>query len=379
MAQLINIPGLQGPIGVDVGVLHTGSGKNRFEDFPDDADPYDANAPLRMPEGDQRAEIKVEAMLHFPPQDGEGNHKPDNAYSRHVYATLPFIIQGDSVQFLATEKVLAGEAFDPRAESRSPFRLIEGKVYLSATQSPRHYLVRIWMLLGSPDGVTNTWETAEEEATWTVTFDNKDANKAGVIDKFGRIFDKVRKMIPSVSAERNEAKVTQTKGGSRTIGQMAVPREWTLQLEMPEPRKPPKPPKPMVFREGQLLPVYFDTNKAEIGHYLEPRYKTDQIKGLIRFVDEAIAKYGIENINSIEVVGHASRLGDTMANITLSSARAKFVADFLKDYFRKLKTKIPDDNINHRGEPVDEGNDKQNPWQDRVVWVTINAVRVVQP
>jgi outer membrane protein OmpA-like peptidoglycan-associated protein len=96
----------------------------------------------------------------------------------------------------------------------------------------------------------------------------------------------------------------------------------------------------------------------------------------MRVMDEQIAKYGQENIVGIEVVGHASRLGDTEPNITLSEGRAKYIADLLK---RLYKVKIPDDNIKFRGEPIEEGNNRDNSWKDRVVWVTINAVKTVSP
>jgi outer membrane protein OmpA-like peptidoglycan-associated protein len=374
MGQLINIPGLKGPIQVELSVTFGDLNKMRVEDFPDDLTPYDSSLtlPLRLwdylrglPAGKDNIQLKVEGMLSFPALDGKGGQDSKNMYQQHVYAAFPLIIQNEEIGFLATEKLLQGEPFDRAAQQRSPFRFIEGKAWLSAANKPRYVAVKIAMVLGSSDVLVESWEKSSEEATWTIGVggDKKASSTAG------GIIDKIVKWIPKPTIERQGGKTTDTKGGSRTIGQLSQTREWTMVLQLPEPK--PKP-KPIVYREGFLHPVYFDTNKKEVGNYLEPTKKTDQLKDLMRVMDEQIAKYGAENITGIEVKGHASRLGDTEPNITLSEGRAKYIADLLK---RLYKVKIPDENITFRGEPIESGNDKDNSWKDRVVWVSINAVR----
>lgn len=377
MGQLINIPALNGPIQVDLGVTLFGVGNKRlFVDFPDDADPYDAS--MKLPQGDQNANLVVQAMLGFPPQDGEGHTVWYNMYHQNVRALFPMIVKDGVVQILATEKALQGEPNRPGAQQNSPFRFIEGKAWLTATQNPRFYAVKVTMMLGTLDGKELSWSTTEEKASWSFGIevgggDKAEAKQAGIVDKAGMVIDIIKKLVPTLSAGRSGGKTTETKGGSRTVGQLTQTREWTLLLEVPEPKKPPQP---VVYREGPMHPVYFDTNKKEIGKYLEPKSKTDQLKDLIRWADAQIEKYGVENITKVTVSGHASRLGDTEANVNLSEARAKHVADFLKRFY---KMKIPDDHITFRGEPVDEGSDRDNSWKDRVVWVTIHAVRIVKP
>jgi outer membrane protein OmpA-like peptidoglycan-associated protein len=366
MGQLINIPGLKGPINVELGVTFGDVGKMRVENFPDDQTPYDSS--LTLPPGNQNTQLKVEGMLYFPALDGKGGKDSKNMYQQPVYAVFPLIIQNDEIRSIVTEKLLQGEPFDRAAQERSPFRFIEGKAWLSATNNPRYVALKIAMVLGSSDVLVESWETSSEEATWTIGVggDEKKASSTA-----GGIIDKVVKWIPKPTIERHGGKTTDTKGGTRTIGQLSQTREWTMLLELPEPK--PKP-KPIIYREGFTFPVYFDTNKKEVGNYLEPTKKTDQIKDLMRVMDEQIAKYGVENITEIEVKGHASRLGDTEPNITLSEGRARYIADLLN---RLYKVKIPDANITFRGEPIEPGNDKDNSWKDRVVWVSINAVRKI--
>jgi outer membrane protein OmpA-like peptidoglycan-associated protein len=356
--------------------------KKSVGDFPDDDTPYDSA--LTLPptfwdylrgSGNQDA-LKIEATLGFPPIDENGGAAPQNLYLQNVYAAFPFIFQNDEVRFLVTERLLQGESLNRTAQQRSPFRFIEGKAWLSATNDPGYVAVKISMVLGSADVWVESWEKSEEAATWTIGVgfgggENK-ASAAGI----GETIDKIIKWLPKPTIERQSGKTTDTKGRSRTVGQLSQTREWLMLLKLPEQKKPKPRPKPMVFKEGFVFPVYFDTNKKEVGNYLEPKKKTDQIKDLMRVMDEQLAKYGAENITGIEVVGHASRLGDTEPNLTLSEGRARYIADLLK---RIYKVKIPEENIRFRGEPVEEGSNKDNSWQDRVVWVTINAARTVSP
>jgi len=379
MPQLINIPALKGPIGVDLSVSVGDGFKGRFENFPDDDSPYDSalTVPLQfwdylrgLPAGNSDTRVKVEAMLSFPPLDGKGEKEAKNMYQQHIYAVFPFTLKGDEIQFLATEKLVQGEPLDRVAQQRSPFRFIEGKAWISATNDPKFVAVKIALVLGSSDVLVESWEKSSEDAQWTIGIGggdkNASANAAGLIDK-------IIKWIPKPTIERQGGKTTDTTGGSRTVGDLSQKREWMMLLKLPE-RKPK--PQPVIYREGFMFPVYFDTNKKEVGMYREPKKNTDQLKDLMRAMDEQLAKYGADNITGIEVVGHASRLGDTEPNITLSEGRAKYVADLLK---RVYKVKIPDENIKFRGEPIEEGNDKDNSWKDRVVWVSINAVRKVSP
>ncbi|MGO4513829.1 OmpA family protein [Bradyrhizobium sp. 2TAF36] len=367
--QFINIPGLKGPIGVALSVLVGVGRKERFEDFPDDETPMDSSLTVPtqfwdylrgLPAGHADTLLSVQAMLYFPSLDGKGARDGKNMYQQHVRADFPFIFQNDEVRFLVTEKLLQGEPFNRAAQQRSPFRFIEGKAWLSATNDPRYVAVKTSMVLGSADVLVESWETTKEDATWKVGVSKESA--AGIIDK-------IIKWIPKPTVERESGKTTDTRGGTRTVGDLAQKREWTMLLNLPEQK--PKP-ESVIYNESYKHPVYFDTNKREVGNYHEPKNKMDQIKDLMRVMDAQILKYGAENITGIEVVGHASRLGDTEPNITLSEGRAKYVADLLK---RLYKVKIPDENIKFRGEPVDEGNDKDNSWKDRVVWVTIKAVR----
>jgi outer membrane protein OmpA-like peptidoglycan-associated protein len=364
MGQLINIPALKGPIQVAVSVTFGDIGKMRVEDFTDDQTPYDSS--LTLPPGNQNTKLKVEAMLTFPPIDRKGGTDSKNMYQQYVYALFPVIIQDDEIRFVVTEKLLQGEPFDPAAQQRSPFRFIEGKAWLSATNNPRYVALKIAMVLGSSDVWVESWESSSEEATWDVSVGGGEKKASSTA---GGIIDKVVKWIPKPTIERHGGKTTDTTGGTRTIGQLSQTREWTMLLKLPEPKRKPKP---VIYREGFLQPVYFDTDKKEVGNYLEPKKKTDQIKDLMRVMDEQIAKYGAENITGIEVKGYASRLGDTVPNLNLSEGRAKFIADLLK---RVYKIKIPEENIIPRGEPLQPGNDKDNSWKDRVVWVSINAVR----
>lgn len=367
VTQYINIPDLPGAILVDYAVSYTVNGKQRNAE-KSDKDPYDAS--LKLPQGDHNAEIKVWVMLTFPALNREGEVAWENWYIQNVSALLRLEIQKGQVISIASEKRLQGETFNPGAMQKSPFRFIEGRAWLNATQSPRYYALKFMMVVGSSEIKVDTWETNNQDPSWKggVEFggDSKKASVTGVIDT-------ITKFFPKVGFERIGAAESRSQGGSRTPGQLAQTREWTVILEVPEPKQVPKP---VIYSESFTHPVYFDTNRKEIGKYLHPQNKTDQLQDLIRVVDTQIAKYGKENIRGVEVRGHASRLGDTLPNINLSEARAKHVADFLKRFY---KFKISDEDITFRGEPVDEGNNKDNSWKDRVVWVSINAVRQGEP
>jgi outer membrane protein OmpA-like peptidoglycan-associated protein len=369
MSQLINIPGLKAPIGVGIFATYGSSTKSRAAaDFMDDADPYDAL--LKLPPGDLIADLKVVAILGFPPSNGEGGFVPGNVYFQTVSAVFPKITQRDGVPtFSVTEKMLQGEPSNSNAQARSPFRFIDGKAWLTATQNPMFPAIKISMVLGSADVVVDTWESSKTNVDPTWKFELGAGEKkaaAGVIDK---IIDWIPK--PSLGYERGGSTSTTTKGGSRTRGQLYQTKEWTLLLELGERRKVRTP---TVYKEGRILFIYFDTNAKEIGKYLHPQKKADQVKGLMRDIEELIDKYGAEHITGIHIRGYASRLGDTNPNLELSKARARHVAEKIKDIYH---LKIDDEKVTHRGEPITEGNDKDNSWKDRAVIVTVDAERIV--
>jgi outer membrane protein OmpA-like peptidoglycan-associated protein len=68
------------------------------------------------------------------------------------------------------------------------------------------------------------------------------------------------------------------------------------------------------------------------------------------------------------VAGHASGLGDTRDNVTLSEARAKYVAELLSTLYH---IQIPKNKITPKGEPRKKGNDKDNNPNDRRADVTV--------
>jgi len=371
MSQLVNIPGLNAPINVGIYATYDENAKSRATaSFLDDSDPYDAV--LKLPPGDLTTSLTVTALLSFPPSDGDGGFVAANIYSQAVSAVFAKIVQTDGVPvFSVTEKMMQGEPNSPRAQARSPFRFIDGKAWLTATQNPKFPAIKISLVLGSSDVVVDTWESSKTDVdpTWKFELgagDGKKASAAGVIDKIIEWLPK-----PSVSYERGGSSSTKTQGGTRTRGQLYQTKEWTLLLELGERRKVRVP---TVYKEGRIIFIYFDTNAKEIGKYLNPRDKTDQLKQLMRAMDDILEKYGTEHITNIKITGHASRLGDTNANLNLSEARAKHVADYIK---RIYKLKIPEDKITFRGEPVTEGNDKDNSWKDRNVMISVDAERIV--
>jgi hypothetical protein len=69
MGQLINIPGLKGPINVELSVTFGTDKKMAFVDFPDDSTPYDSSLTLPprvwdylrgLPAGNMDTRLKVE-------------------------------------------------------------------------------------------------------------------------------------------------------------------------------------------------------------------------------------------------------------------------------------------------------------------------------
>ena len=84
--------------------------------------------------------------------------------------------------------MMQGEPNSPRAQARSPFRFIDGKAWLTATQNPKFPAIKISLVLGSSDVVVDTWESSKTDVdpTWKFELgagDGKKAAAAGVIDK----------------------------------------------------------------------------------------------------------------------------------------------------------------------------------------------------
>jgi hypothetical protein len=79
-------------------------------------------------------------------------------------------------------------------------------------------------------------------------------------------------------------------------------------------------------------------------------------------MEAAKAKYGLQNIQKIEVHGFASAPGTTAYNDTLSDDRAKHIARWLTtNYHTEIKPGL----VWPHGEPL-SGNEKDNPEERRV-------------
>jgi outer membrane protein OmpA-like peptidoglycan-associated protein len=358
----IHIPGLKGSVAVHVTALYLGKDGASKVEF---GNAFDAT--MNLPEAEQTAELMVRATMQFPLQVGR-NGVSSPLYTQSVIAIFPGIVQKDGVPlFSVTEKALQGEPTDPIAQRMSQFRFLGGMAWLTATQNKKYLAVKVKLVVGSSDVEVESFGRTDEPVSVTEGV----AGKGGGGVSLPPPFDKIVEFNAEVEfkSEVTHARSVNNTGISRTIGDFSQTREWTLLLELPELKQKPKTP---MIKEKYLHVVYFGTNKKEINGYPHPRTKSDQIKALQMFVDDKISRYGSDHILGIEVKGFASRLGDTEANIGVSEGRARYVANLLQ---RLYKLKIDEKNITFRGEPVTEGNDRDNSWEDRAAWVTINTER----
>lgn len=373
MTQAILIPGLGGTIQVGMSAwFDPGPGETEFQNGFDDT--------VKLPDRTLTTTLKIQAAMIFPTHTWPPTGHTSKGYSYYVHGRFSNIEQRDEKLVFANTEVAmqALGAPSPPGAEQSLFRFIDGKAWLSASNNPRVCVVKIKLVLGSQDVYVMSWEESHQDAQWSVEVGKeggKDANEAGVggwvkdriVGPAGKVIDVIRSLTGKIG--RSGAVDTSTRGTQFTPGQLSAQPEWTWSLVLPEPKPKPQPALSLAWHK-----VYFLTGKADLlGANNDPGKfpdKQDQIKALQIFMDGVQAKFGgsFKYLESIELLGHASGLGDTGKNLGLSLARANYVKKLIWDIY---KVQIPMEKIFAKGEPLTAGNDKDNTPEDRRVDVNV--------
>jgi outer membrane protein OmpA-like peptidoglycan-associated protein len=370
--QMIYIPGLDGTIQVYMSAwFDPGPGEIDFSGGFD--------ATHKLADQKRTTNLKIQVQMIFPTHTWRATGHKSQAYSEFVHGKFSNIEQTDGKLIFSNTEVMIqalGPPSPPGAH-QSLFRYLEGKAWLSASNNPGIAVVKIRLVLGSPDVYVKSWEETHEDAQWKVEVGKDGAKEAGVgswvkdriLGPGKVVIDTIRKFSGKV--ERSGAVDKRTTGMQFTPGQLSVQPEWILSLVLPELKPPPQPVTHFMRHK-----VYFLTGKSDLnGVNNDPRKfpdQQDQIKSLQRFLDSYQARFAdrdFKYLESIELIGHASGLGDTGGNLTLSESRANYVKQLI---WMTNRINIPEEKIKARGKPYAAG-DKDNNPEDRRVDVQLFA------
>jgi hypothetical protein len=354
MSQFITIPALYGPA-IQVDMIPT------FE--PDIQAPYtDSNngyhRTYKMPGGKATTNLKITALIRFPNYTWKETGQTSIAYFQRVSTTFTDLELADgNLTFIDQVLPLQSELLQiihPAYFEKTLFRFIDGRARLSASNNPRILVVTIKLILGSPDVyVLSTAKSVTPPVSKTSYEAGGEAKiPFGMAVKLG------------VKGETTSEVTTRTNGLSRTVEHLSQEREWTIFLQLPEPK-----PHGVVPRAPMWHYVYFLTGRKNLKGPNEgndpSKFPDHQFKLLQAFMQAIEQNIGFKDILNIELVGHASGLGDSNGNFKLSQQRAEEVKTILSGM-----TKVPID-TSARGAPPEKNNKDNNP-QDRRVDVTVN-------
>lgn len=387
----ISIPGLGGV--VQVGMNADFDPRIPYKETRSwDADKREATYQLADRKG--MTNLTILAHLLFPDHtwkatsDEKTWHVSRN-YTQTVRGTFTNIAQADGTLMfsdigpiqLQGEPDFPGDAIQRAQESL--FRYISGAALISASNNPGIAVIRIKLALGSSDGHSFTFEEEHKDAEWKVGGEvgkdggKSDPKEAGVGDwvkdrvlgPAKRVLDTVRSLSGKVGGEYTSGSDTRKLGRQWTPAPFLVQPEWTLSLILPEPKPKPQPATGLTWHK-----VYYLTGQSEILSVKDKDWdkvatKENQIRALQRFLNTyqaTVADRDFKYLEEIELIGHASGLGDTGGNVTLSDKRAKDVKKFIQMSYQGI---IPDDKlkkIRAEGAPPEASNKDNNPEDRRV-------------
>lgn len=181
------------------------------------------------------------------------------------------------------------------------------------------------------------------------------------------------KKTPEIDlGERQEE--TETTSTETQIMKPNLPKQFggfTVAIVVPriEVKAPPPPPSRLMSHK-----VYYPTGQFELLRIRDKDWdkvagKKNQIHALQQFLNSYQATAvdrDFKYLDEIELIGHASGLGDTGPNVTLSDNRAQDVKKFIQRSYQGI---IPDDKlkkIRAEGEPHNVSNKDNNPEDRRV-------------
>ncbi len=274
----------------------------------------------------------------------------------------------------------------------SLFSFISGRAYLAVSaQNPRAAFIKVKLVLGSQDVYVKNWSTTKQEPTWkqTVTVkkepnQGKDDDDDGELDKVIRMINPAKRIIDfldremsgEVAFERSGQVDSNSKGGQVTPGQLFEQPEWTLVLIMPKPKPKPKPVTMPATYGWTSEMVFFLTGQSDwYGAHNDPTKMANK-ENQVNRLKKLLASIPKDRVKKIDLIGHASGLGDSQGNTDLSLRRANFVKGEITKYFGVDYSARKDDKgedvmiIEAHGAPVDAKSTDNDP-QDRNVEIQI--------
>jgi outer membrane protein OmpA-like peptidoglycan-associated protein len=344
MTTQIFIPGLKNSVSVTVGGAFDPDGENVPLGFKGNV------AKVAVSDKKRRTRLWIKIVMSFPPDYNKERDFTSKHYWHIVDGAFEDIDQADGkLLFSDGEIKLDGPAAPPEAPADSLFRFIDATAWLSKGDNPRVTVVKVKLSVGSPEVYVLSHTDNYTEPVW----------KTGG----GGGFDLGPEDIPiklDGKWERTGRTDSHSDGTSLTVAQLSAQPVFTIFLELPEPKPVPPPPGPFGLPEPYTF--YFETGKSNADNYRSPLSGSwDQIKGLQMYLDDIDKQYGLDNIDSAEVTGYASGLGDTRGNLNLSADRARYVVDLIST----LRINIPRTKLVPKGEPINASDKDDNPHDRR--------------
>jgi outer membrane protein OmpA-like peptidoglycan-associated protein len=324
------------------------------------------NAKYMLPDRKATANLTIWASLIYPTHTWKPTGQHSVMYQQNITGTFMHVRLADGKLHFADPGPVVlnpGQPHGPYGDTSetSLFRYVEGRAQLVSANDSDVSIVKIRLVLGTQDVYVKSWSDTENSGQRNTTFNDGGLEGGSNGESLKDIAkDLLKSLVPKVEILGKTS--SNTRGGQLTPGQLWAAPEWTLALVMPGRKPSPGPfglPEPFTF--------YFDTGKSNADGYRSPLTSMqDQVKGLREYMKAIDQSYGLENIESARVVGHASGLGDngpngSRPNINLSLARAQYVAKLLFDLYH---VEIPRNKITPEGSPLNS-NGKDNKPQDR--------------
>lgn len=357
-------------------------------EFPFDTDYYST---LELGNKPWKTNLKIEVIIMFPPMvlTIDGQKIASIPYQETWSCSFTNITHNDGkldfsdigpLKFNLMSRI---NALPDNSPEKYLYRLLDGSAVVSASNNPKIPVIKIKLVLGSSDVFVTDMRVESKNAEWKTSTEfgkgggksdngGNEPNREGILDYIWdfvtwgpkKVLDVVRDVEFKVSYETSGGGGSRQTGLSRTYGKLSEQPEWTLSLELPEPKPNPQPIQPIPASTAHK--VYFLTGKKDlIGPNNIPNKfpnNKDQIQSLKEFMNGIKGKFGYKNISKIECVGHASGLGDSAGNLTLGNQRAIYV----KEKLIELNSEIPVGIISSEGAPLGKSNKDDDPNDRRV-------------